>query len=982
VLPHDDVLTEPASGDWSADIDGVALGVRMGRYELLTVVGAGGMGVVFEARDPDLDRRVAVKVLRRGDDAAGNGAARLRREGQTMARIAHPNVVRVYDVGVSHGHAFVAMEYVAGGTLARWLAGSAPTPARIVAMFVEAGRGLVALHDAGLVHRDFKPSNVLITTDGRPVVTDFGLARSAADWGAGAGADAGLAAGSGPSGRANATAPPFASVTRTGHHAGTPEYMAPEQHGTAPVDGRADQFSFCVALWRALYAAAPYDGGTTLGEPRIRPIAGALVPPPAGAAASRVPPHVQRALERGLQLDPERRFPTMTALLAALDPPPAPRRGAVAAGAGALVVAAALATWAATRTGGGGGEPVACPAPTAGADALWGPARRDAVRGRLAAIDPLAGPRRYAAVDAVLSRGVPAWTRHHVEACRDTRVEHSQPEPIFEARLRCLDRWATRAGDLVTGLVEAPDLRAQVEEVAAVSALPSLERCMDPRAQAAALQFPTDEAAHAEAVAILAEVAAIDRERAAGRIAGLARRAAGNTARARALANPGTLAKALGIEARVAQALGDFGRAIEIFRELTQVAADADDDYEAAVAWILMGRLTAVSGNPQGAEVMLTAARAFVTRLGDPPELTTELIGTEGDLALYAGDYDRARAKLLEALELLDRHGAAAPGSPLAATRVGTLIALASVHGYEGHPEAALEHGLAARAAAEQVFGPGSFHVISLDIDLAYTLYDLARPADAEVRARAAATSREAMLGDSPETATALSTLARMIGAQDRLDEALPIAERAAAIAAASMPAADPNRLAIDGALADLYAAAGRLTDALAIYVRLAEAVEAAGARPTSLAAIHVNRANLERLLDRCAEAVRDYQRAAAAARAIDPESAEVADALRGEAECLYRLRRPADAIARLELALALPSLPHLAEDVAFAKALLGMLLVDTRRDRARGLALARAAQAELTALATDLPDAVDLDDPRRARLAAWLERRDRAPRE
>jgi tetratricopeptide (TPR) repeat protein len=948
----------------------------MGRYELVEVVGAGGMGVVFQARDPDLDRRVAVKVLRGGGDPTSNSRARLRREGQTMARIAHPNVVRVYDVGFSHDHAFVAMELVAGGTLTRWLEVTARAPAQIVAMFVEAGRGLAALHDAGLVHRDFKPSNVLVTTDGRPMVTDFGLARSAADGIDGAGPAA--AGGSGSAGTPTDSGPRFGAVTRSGHRAGTPAFMAPEQHRAAPVDGRADQFSFCVALWRALYDAAPYDGGTTRDQPSTGPIAGPLVRPSADAAR-RVPRHVQRALERGLQVDPDHRFPTMTALLAALDPPPARRRGAVAAGAGALVVAAAITTWAATR-GAGSAEPVACPAPTAGADALWGSARRDAVRARLTAIDPLAGPRRYAAVDAVLARGVPAWTRYHVDACRDTRVERSQPEPVLAARRRCLDSWAARAGDLVTRLIDAADLRAQVNEVSAVSALPSLERCMDPRTQAAALQLPTDEASYAEAIAILAEVDAIDHERVSGRLADLARRTAATTARARALANPGTLAKALGIEARVAQALSDHARAIEVFRELTQVAADGADDYEAAVAWILMGRLTAVGGNAEGAEVMLTAARASVARLGDPVDLVTELIGTEGELAYYRGDFLRARAKLLQALAMLDRHGAAAPGSPLAATRVGTLAALGSLESYEGHPDAALERGLVARAAAEQVFGPGSFHVISLDIDLAWLLYELARPGDAEVRAREAATGREAMLGESPETATALATLATMIGAQGRLDEALPIGERAAAMAVATgMPEVDPNRIAIDGALAELYDSLGRGTDALAIYARVADAVERSGDRPPSRAALHVNRANLERRLDRCPEAVPHYQLAATAAREVDPDGATVADALRGEAECLYQLRRPADAIARLEVAVELPSLPHNAEDVAFGKALLGMLLVDTGRDRARGLALTRAAQAELTALASDLPDAVDLEDPRYARIAGWLARHDRA---
>ena len=146
---------------------------RCGRYEVLGQVGAGGMGVVFEALDPELARPVAVKVLHSAHGS--EGAARMKREGQTMAQLAHPNVIRVYDVGVAHGHAFVAMELVRGSTLGGWLDAAPRTPAEILATFADAGRGLAAAHAAGLVHRDFKPDNVLIGSEGRPRVCDFGL---------------------------------------------------------------------------------------------------------------------------------------------------------------------------------------------------------------------------------------------------------------------------------------------------------------------------------------------------------------------------------------------------------------------------------------------------------------------------------------------------------------------------------------------------------------------------------------------------------------------------------------------------------------------------------------------------------------------------------------------------------------------------------------------------------------------------------------
>ncbi len=226
----------------------IELGARMGRYELRRVVGTGGMGMVFEAHDPELARTVAVKVLRGSTGVAGSdGERRLRREGQTMARLTHGNVLRVYDVGLDHGHVFVAMEFVDGGTLGEWLTREPRTPAEITAAFVQAGRGLAAAHDAGLVHRDFKPANVMVADDGRVLVTDFGLARAPS-------ADAAAPAAGGELRSDSMT------VTREGHQVGTPAYMAPEQHGGGAVDARADQFSFCVSMWRALF------GGPNFGS--------------------------------------------------------------------------------------------------------------------------------------------------------------------------------------------------------------------------------------------------------------------------------------------------------------------------------------------------------------------------------------------------------------------------------------------------------------------------------------------------------------------------------------------------------------------------------------------------------------------------------------------------------------------------------------------------------------------------------------------
>jgi eukaryotic-like serine/threonine-protein kinase len=285
-------------------------GTRVGRYLIERAIGAGGMGVVYAARDPELDRRVALKLVR-GDSRAGT-PARLRREAQAMARLAHPNVVAVYDAGAFEDCIFIAMEYVAGQTLARW-ADAPRTQREILDAYCAAGQGLAAAHAAGIVHRDFKPENVLVGSDGRVRVGDFGLARLRA------------AAGSAPSSRfapgagQAICAGPGRPLLRTepGVLLGTPCYMAPELYDGAEADARSDQFSFCVALFAALYGERPFAGDSAaaladsmragrLRVPRISP---------------RPPNRVHAAICRGLATDPAKRFASLDELLHELAPP-------------------------------------------------------------------------------------------------------------------------------------------------------------------------------------------------------------------------------------------------------------------------------------------------------------------------------------------------------------------------------------------------------------------------------------------------------------------------------------------------------------------------------------------------------------------------------------------------------------------------------------------------------------------------------------
>jgi Protein kinase domain len=318
-----DQLDETVSADETAGgatRPDVPMGVRVGRYITTGVLGRGGMGVVYAAHDPMLRRPIALKLLHRADPAS---AGRLIREAQALARLSNPHVVAVYDTGEYDGdQVFIAMQHVDGQDLATVLAQRRPARPQVLDWFLAAGRGLAAAHAAGLVHRDFKPANVLLDRSGNVAVTDFGLAREVL-----------------PNGQAR--------QTNMAALAGTPAYMSPEQHAMQPATQASDQFSFCLALWEALFEQHPYIAGP---RDSLSPVEigcaifdSPLIPPP---RVGDVPRRVVDALTRGLERTPTARWPSMPALLAVLAPAPRLRRwpiviaglvGAGAATTGALV---------------------------------------------------------------------------------------------------------------------------------------------------------------------------------------------------------------------------------------------------------------------------------------------------------------------------------------------------------------------------------------------------------------------------------------------------------------------------------------------------------------------------------------------------------------------------------------------------------------------------------------------------------------------
>jgi serine/threonine protein kinase len=272
------------------------------RYRIVSLLGAGAMGHVYRAHDPDLQRDVALKILRRQEAGLEK---RLFREAQALARLDHPHLVTVHDVGACGGVVFVALELVEGVPLSLWMREPGRTLRERIDALLAAGRGLAAAHAAGVVHRDVKPDNVMVEPDGNVEIVDFGLAR-----GIGERDDA----------REPDASDAFAlDLTVTGAILGTPAYMAPEQHAGDPADARSDQFSFAVTCWEAIHGVRPFAGR------RHAEIAAAVLAGELREPTARVPARLNAALRRALACEPEQRFPDLRALLAAIEDAMQPR---------------------------------------------------------------------------------------------------------------------------------------------------------------------------------------------------------------------------------------------------------------------------------------------------------------------------------------------------------------------------------------------------------------------------------------------------------------------------------------------------------------------------------------------------------------------------------------------------------------------------------------------------------------------------------
>jgi len=720
-------------------------GDRVGRYRILHRLGSGGMGTVYAAADPDLDRNIAIKVL---SDTKGkkSRAEALLGEAQAMARFSHPNVVTVHDVGTHEGRVFVAMDWVRGPTLRSWMKGR-PWDV-VLRAFLQAGRGLAAVHAADLVHRDFKPANVMLHPGGRVVVMDFGLARVA---------DNVDSAGDTP--RLSDLTDDDA-LSRVGSVQGTPAYMAPEQHLAFDVDGRADQFSYCVSVFEGLYGTRPYRA-RTITELIMRISNGELAEVP----RNNVPPRVHRALVRGLAELPKDRWPTMEALLARLEP--APRGTWFVWGAGAAAVST-LAVAAAS-------PPSPCETRSDAVRDLWSGARRKAVREHLRSSPHPFAEETATKVAASIDGYVAGLADAYDQAC-NTEVAPT----LLDRRTACLQQ---RAGALRGALdaLASPTTEAASSAMRVVGDLPSPDPCLDADALALELELPADQAqriqiqdardAISEAWA-LQESGDLDTAHARAKEAlVLARESDYSPVEAEALVAWGS----------AQDGRGDYADAVDSFEAAFHLARASHHDLEALRAAV---ELVYVVGyrlsRREKADDWVRQAKLLLPHTeGDTARgYEARLVNNEATLAYGDGDYKRAAegfertAQLREALQGPDHNDVAAAHSNLgtALTRLDRL-------------EEALEHHARARASWEHSLGPSHPKVAISVHNRAYVFEQMERLDEAAAEYERAVELRRKSQGPRhPSVALSLNNLGNVRRKQKRGLDALVLHQEALAL--------------------------------------------------------------------------------------------------------------------------------------------------------------------------------------------------------
>lgn len=831
----------------AAEPESLQRGSHVGRYVILYRLGRGGMGVVYAAYDPQLDRKIAIKVMqnRGGRRDLRQSRGRMLREAQMLAKLSHPNVVAIHDVGIVDEQVFVAMDYLEGQTLRRWVKAQERSINEIVAAYVQAGDGLAAAHRADIVHRDFKPDNAIIDRDGRVFVLDFGLARARGDSGEHPvlvrRADGAVAA---------ASSPATLDETRIGAQ-GTPAYMSPEQHLGERAGPASDQFSFCVSLYEALFGRLPFEGEhhTALA---LNVIQGRIRDPP---RHTKAPARLRRLLWRGLSVGPENRYPSLDALLSDLRSHSHRRRRGWVAGMGLLFAGGAAWFYGeSTQTD----EP--CTDGRRRLAGIWDAARREAVGQAFAASSRHHAERTLESVTRVLDDYADDWISAWTDACRATLVRHEQSDELMDLRMACMRRRSDELRALSRVLAESDD-EVVDRALTAAEALPDLAPCADAVALRERSSLPDDPEARTrieEQHTALAEAAALEH---AGKLDEARAIARSVVEQARRLEHAPLLAEGLHQLGEILEAAADPDSASDALHEAAVQAEIARDDLllarvrvllvmvdgdrlgrsEQGRLWAELARATLTRiGGHVGLEATLENNLAFVIEADSRPEMVLErrrralrlfeeledgselrratllanLAGTLADLHRFEEALERARA----AHAIWNRILGPAHGK----TAIG-LSTIGLVHDLQGNAHEALKWYERAYEALERALGPDNLRSAAVLNNIAITSFRLGDSARGEATFRKVLAIRKAALGEKhPDVASAYANLAASLPG-DRVGEALEYHQKALDLRRQLFDADHPSIAdSLDG-VANALERLGRHAEALKLRIEALE---------------------------------------------------------------------------------------------------------------------------------------------------------------
>ncbi len=744
-------------------------GEVLGRYVTLDTLGSGGMGIVLSAYDSKLDRRVALKLLHPHTRTDPENHARLIREAQALAKLSHPGVVAVYDVGEVRGQVFIAMEFIDGPNLRRWTHEAKRSAAEVIAVFRDAARGLIAAHDAGIVHRDFKPDNVLIGPGGRAHVTDFGLALESY---------AAVPSQNESSRAGSSTA--SSRLTETGMVMGTPAYMPVEQHAGKPTDHRSDQFSFCVSFYEALYGVRPFCGanGTELCQSIKR---GQIPPPPPGVS---VPRRVHRAILKGLALKPESRHASMRELLRAITAPTRNRRTWVLGGiVGLCVGAGAVASAEPTQR--------PCSSFQRTIEEVYGSQQRSEIRAAFKSTKLPHADASFESTARTLDAFTKDWAAVAADACLATERGETS-EHMLDLRMNCLNRARSRLSATIEVLRQANKEVVQ-QGVALASSQDELELCSDLDALQRTTVLPTDAAEADEATALFAALDRVEAMRSAGKKEEAKMLFADYEPRLAKSSFPPVVAYAGWIRGRLLGTDNNAAAAMEHFKRAYVVSLENGMDGLAATTASSIGFYASeFRVDLEQADHYLQIAGALAKASGSA-HVQAAVAGNLVALRIRQSRFDEALEAARSGLAL-----AQSPKTPRPLVVAYAHLALARVLRHRDGPRSAIPSILEARDYVLEELGSTHPVLVGIYSEQASVAREIGNYDDAFVHANAALEQARAAFGEgSLDEAYELANVATVAGSLGRKREALDMLARVDEVFARAQGETHPSRAGV-----------------------------------------------------------------------------------------------------------------------------------------------------------------------------------------